>query len=108
MISVSDFFSNLLRGDFLVKGNAQKNWKVIFAVLSMSIVMITCSHQTDEKIIKKGKLQKKIKVLKAEYLDSATKVTRLKMESSVAEKVKQQGLVSGIEPPVKIVVKTKQ
>ena len=107
MVSVGDFFSSLLRGDFLVKGDAQRNWKVIFTVLSMAIVMITCSHQTDEKVIRKAQLQKKIKVLKAEYLDSATKVTRLKLESSVAEKVISEGLNAGEEPPVKILVKKK-
>jgi len=107
MVSVGDFFSGILRGDFLVKADAQKNWKVIFTVLGMSIVMITCSHQTDEKVIKKGALQKRIKVLKAEYLDSATRVTRIKMESTVAKRVKVDGLEASKEPPVKIVVKQK-
>lgn len=105
MVGVGDFFSSVLKGDFLTKGDAFKNWKVIFTVLGMSIIMITCSHQTDEKVIKKGILQKRIKSLKAEYVDSATKVTRLKMESTVKDKVKHQGLESSKEPPVKIVVK---
>ncbi|MDO6737698.1 FtsL-like putative cell division protein [Wenyingzhuangia sp. 2_MG-2023] len=106
MVGVGEFFSGMLKGDFLIKGNSFRNWKVIFIVLGMSIVMITCSHQTDEKVMRIASLQKKIRSLKAEYVDSATKVTRLKMESSIKDKVISQGLVSSKEPPVKIVVKT--
>lgn len=106
MMGVGEFVSGILKGDFLVKNNSFKNWKVIFAVLGMSIVMITCAHRTDEKIIKIAALTKKIRVLKAEYVDSATKVTHLKMESTIKEKVESQGLEASEEPPVKIVVKT--
>ncbi|MGY6649005.1 FtsL-like putative cell division protein [Wenyingzhuangia sp. IMCC45574] len=105
MMGVGDFFSGLLKGDFLTKRESSQNWKVIFTILGMSIVMITCSHQTDEKVIKIAALQKQIKVLKAEYIDSATKVTRLKMESSIKGKVVDEGLVPSSTPPVKIVVK---
>lgn len=105
MMGVGDFFSGLLKGDFLTKRESSQNWKVIFTVLAMSIVMITCSHQTDEKMMKISKLQKKNKALKAEYIDGATKVTRLRMESSVKGKVAEQGLVPSAKPPVKIVVK---
>ncbi len=104
-MGVAEFISGLLKGDFLTKGESSGNWKVIFTILSMSIVMITCSHQTDEKVMRIAALQKKIRVLKAEYIDSATKVTRLKMESSVKQKVSSQGLVPSKKPPIKIVVK---
>lgn len=104
MIGVSEFFSGFLKGDFLIKGDSFNNWKVIFSVLAMSIVMITCSHQTDEKVMKIAALNKKIRVLKAEYIDSATKVTYLKMESTIRAKVKKQGLEASKEPPVKVVV----
>ncbi|NIJ44141.1 hypothetical protein FHR24_000580 [Wenyingzhuangia heitensis] len=105
MIGVGEFVSGILKGDFLVKNDSFKNWKVIFVVLGMSIVMITCAHSTDEKVIKIAYLTKKIRVLKAEYVDSATKVTHLRMESTIKEKVENQGLEASEEPPVKIVVK---
>ncbi len=107
MVGVGEFFSGILKGDFLIKGGAFKNWKVIFSILAMSIVMITCAHQTDEKAMKKAALVKKIRVLKAEYIDSATKVTYVKMESTIRGKVKGHGLSSSKEPPVKIVVKNR-
>lgn len=104
MVGVGEFISGVLKGDFLIKGGAFKNWKVIFTVLGMSIVMITCSHKTDEKVIKIGVLNKRIRALKAEYIDSATRVTHLKMESTIRTKVVHQGLESSKTPPVKIVV----
>ena len=105
MVGVGEFFSGILKGDFLVKNDSFKNWKVIFTVLIMSIVMITCAHKTDEKVIKIGVLNKQIRALKAEYIDSATKVTYLKMESTIREKVVEQELETSKQPPVKIVVK---
>ncbi|MGY5352448.1 FtsL-like putative cell division protein [Wenyingzhuangia sp. IMCC45533] len=105
MIGVGEFFTSVLKGDFLTKGNSFKNWRVIFSVLGMSIVMITCAHQTDEKVMKIAALTKKIRVLKAEYVDSATKVTYLKMESTIRRKVEDQDLEPSKEPPVKIVAK---
>lgn len=106
MVGVGEFFSGLLKGDFLVKTDSFKNWKVIFVILGMSIVMITCAHKTDEKVIKIGVLNKKIRSLKAEYVDSATKVTHLRLESTIRNKVRDKGLEISKEPPVKIVVKT--
>lgn len=108
MASVGEFVSGLLKGDFLTKRESTRNWKVIFTVLVMSIVMITCSHQIDEKVMKIAELQKRIKVLKAEYIDSATKVTRLRMESSIKGKVATEGLLPSDTPPVKIVVKKEE
>lgn len=93
-----------LKGDFLIDQGAVKNWRLIFLILTMSIVMITCSHQTDEKIMRIAKLNKKVRSLKAEYIDSATKVTRLKMESTVKEKVVHQDLYPSNQPPIKIKV----
>ena len=67
--------------------------------------MITCAHKTDEKIIKIAVLNKEIRALKAEYIDSATKVVHLKLESTVRNQVEPEGLKSSKEPPIKIVVK---
>lgn len=104
-MGVGEFISRILKGDFLVKRNSVKNWRVIFVVLGMSIIMITCAHKTDEKIIRIGVLTKEIRALKAEYIDSATKVVHLKLESTVKEQVKKEGLKSSEEPPIKIIVK---
>lgn len=104
-MGVGEFFSGILKGDFLIKSDSVKNWKVIFVILGMSIVMITCAHKTDEKIIKIGVLSKEIRALKAEYIDSATNVVHLKLESTVRDQVDQEGLNSSEEPPIKIVVK---
>ena len=105
MAGLAKVVSDVLKGDFLIKENAEKSWKVIFILLSMAIVMITCSHQVDEKVMRIAKLKKEIRALKAEYIDSATRLTRLRMESTVKEKVKEDGLLPSDVPPVKIIVK---
>jgi hypothetical protein len=49
-----------------------------------------------------------MKKLKALYIDSGTILTRMKMESSVREKVKEAGLHPSKRPPTKIKVITKR
>lgn len=106
MAGLGKAISDVLKGDFLIRENAEKSWRVIFMILGASIVMITCSHKTDEKVMRIGALKKEIRALKAEYIDSATRLTRMKMESSVKEKVKKDGLVPSKTPPVKIIVES--
>lgn len=104
-MSLKEVFLGTLKGDFLLKDNAKKNWKWIFTIIGTSFVMITCSHQTDAKIFEIAELSKEIKVLKAEYIDSAIKVTKLKMESTIKPKVLKDSLFAPENPPTKITVR---
>ena len=105
MAGVAEFISRALKGDFLMRDDAGRNWKLIFTVLGMAVVMITCSHKTDEKVIEIAVLNKAMRSLKAEYVDSATRITRIKMESSVKKSVVKDSLYPSSVPPVKIIVK---
>ena len=68
------------------------------------LFMISRSHSTDKKVIKIAKLNSEIRELKAEFIDTRTKVMRLELESSVQKKVVERGLLPSENPPKKIKV----
>lgn len=93
-----------LRGKFLVSEDAFKNWKIIIFVVILLLFMISRSHSTDKKVLKIAKLNSEIRELKAEFVDTRTKVMRLELESAVQKKVAEHGLQPSENPPKKIIV----
>ena len=69
--------------------------------------MISSSHNADRKVMLISKMNAEMKMLKSLYIDSGTLLTRMKMESSVRGKLKEQGLGSSKTPPTLIRVTTK-
>ena len=98
---------NVLKGKFLVSKDAFKNWKIIIYVVILLLFMISRSHSTDEKVLKIAKLNSEIRELKAEFVDTRTKVMRLELESSVQKKVVERGLLPSTNPPKKIKIVNK-
>lgn len=100
---------NLLKGKFLIGKDAFKNWQIILFVVLLLMVMIYRAHKTDEKVLKIAQLNNEIRELKAEFLDTRTKVMQLELESTVQKKVAQRGLLPTQNPPKKIkVVQSKE
>jgi len=95
---------DILKGKFLVSEDAFKNWRIIIFVVFLLLIVISRSHSTDQKVLKIAKLNKEIRELKAEFIDTRTKVMRLELESSVQKKVAQRGLLPSKNPPKKIKV----
>ncbi|MDT0552913.1 MAG: S-adenosyl-methyltransferase [Bacteroidetes bacterium MedPE-SWsnd-G1] len=95
---------NALKGKILVSKDAFKNWRIIIYVVMLLLFMISRSHSTDKKVIKIAKLNSEIRELKAEFIDTRTKVMRLELESSVQKKVVERGLLPSENPPKKIKV----
>jgi hypothetical protein len=100
-------FYNILKGGFLVDEGAFKNWKFILFVVMLLLFMISSSHSADRKVMEVSRMNKEMKKLKSLYVDSGTYLTRMKMESSVREKLKERGLASPKTPPIKIKVTNK-
>ena len=86
---------------------AFKNWKFILFVVVLLLFMISSSHSADRKVMEVSRMNKEMKKLKSLYVDSGTYLTRMKMESSVREKLKERGLASPKTPPIKIKVTNK-
>lgn len=108
MSKVKKSIYGVLRGNFLTGESSFKNWRVILFVVVLLLIMITSAHRADEKVIKIAVLNKEKRELRAEYIDTNTILTRLKMESSVVKRVKKTGLAPAKTPPQKIKVTIKK
>ena len=95
---------DVLKGKFLVSEEAFKNWRFIIFVVILLLFMISRSHSTDKKVLKIAKLNSEIRELKAEFMDTRTKVSRLELESVIQKKVVERGLLPSENPPKKIKV----
>ncbi len=100
-------FYSVLKGEFLTGSTSLKNWGVIFFVLGLLLVMVWSSHSAYEKVLEISRLNKLKREIRAEYIDTNTTLTRLKLESSVRRKVEGIGLKPADEAPKKLIIKRK-
>jgi len=98
--------NDILRGKFLVSDDAFKNWRVIIFISFLAIIMIASSHSADQKVYKIARMKDEVKELRSAFVDGRSKLMRLKMESSIIEKVAAEGIVISEIPPRKIKVKS--
>ena len=111
MIKVKETIYSILKGSFLVNENSFRNWQFILFVVLLMLVMIGSSHSSDKKVMQIAKLNKEIKELRAEFVDTRSIVMRMKLESTIKRNVEELGLKPSETPPqvVKVVSnKTKQ
>ena len=96
-----------LRGSFLVSENSFRNWRFILFVVVLMLVMIGSSHSSDKKVMQIAKLNKEIKELRAEFVDTRSIAMRMKLESTVKKNVENMGLKPSETPPQVIKVVSK-
>lgn len=94
----------LLKGRFLVSGDAPKNWLFIVFASLLATIMIASSHSADRKVHEIAALNEEVKQLRSEFVSVRSKVQRLKLESTIRESVYPEGLLPAESPPLKIVV----
>jgi len=99
-------FVAILKGKFLVSGDAPKNWLFIIFASFLAAIMIASSHSADRKVHKLAALNEEVKELKNEFVDMRSDVQRLKLESTIRETVAEEGLIPSDTPPNKIKVKS--
>ena len=95
---------DLLRGSFLTDESSFKNWRILIFVVLLLLIMIYSAHSADAKVVQIAKLNKKKRELRAEDVDTSTQLMRMKLESSIRDKVKSKGLSPAKTPPQKIKV----
>jgi hypothetical protein len=83
---------NFLKGEFLLREEGFKNWRMLIFIIVLLMLMIRSGHKTDEKVLKIASLSKQERELRAEYIAVRSRAMQLKLESNVAEKVKEMGL----------------
>ena len=97
---------DILKGKFLVSGDAPKNWLFIIFASVLATIMIASSHSADKKVHQVAALNEQVKELKNEFVDMRSDVQRLKLESTIMTNVMVEGLFPSEVPPRKIKVKT--
>lgn len=98
----------VLKGTFLVSGDAPKNWTFIVFASALATVMIASSHAADRKVHNIAELSEEVKELRSEFVEVRAEAQRLKLESAIRESVAQAGLEPAETPPVKIIVQKKE
>lgn len=95
----------LLRAPFLVNEDATKNWRFIVFLFFLAILMIAYSHSYDQKVYRIAEMTNEVKELRSEFVDKRSELMKLKMESTVSEKMEARKIFPSQVPPQKIKVK---
>lgn len=96
---------DILKGKFLVSGDAPKNWLFIIFVSFLATVMIASSHSADGKVHRIAALNNEVKELRSQFVDMRSDMQRLKLESTIIQTVEAEGLFPSETPPQKIKIK---
>lgn len=95
---------NILKARFLLNEDASKNWVFILFLLVLAIIMIANTHSYEKKVFRIAELNNEVKELRSEFVDRRSELMKIKMESSVAEKMAVKEIVPSSVPPKKIKV----
>jgi hypothetical protein len=95
---------NILKARFLLNEDASKNWVFILFLLVLAIIMIANTHSYEKKVFRIAELNNEVKELRSEFVDRRSELMKIKMESSVAEKMAEKEIVPSSVPPKKIKV----
>ena len=68
--------------------------------------MIASAHSADKKVFEISRLSEEVKEFKSMMSDKKTRHTNLRMESTIAKKVKEKGIEISTKPPQKIIIKS--
>ncbi|MGB5274199.1 MAG: FtsL-like putative cell division protein [Flavobacteriaceae bacterium] len=97
---------DILKGKFLVSGDAPKNWLFIIFASLLATAMIASSHSADKKVIKIANLNDEVQELRSQFVDVHKDVQRLKLESTIKATLEKKELYASEVPPKKIRVKS--
>jgi hypothetical protein len=108
MAKFSNSVYDLLKGKFLVDEDSFKNWRFILVIVFLVMLMIASGHSSDKKVMEIAKLNKEIKELRAEFVDTRSISMKMKLESTIKNKVGDYGLKPSENPPQVIRVTSKK
>ncbi|WP_299096540.1 FtsL-like putative cell division protein [Winogradskyella sp.] len=95
---------SILRGKFLISDDSFKNWRIIIFISFLAIIMIASSHSADKKVHEIARLNNEVKEMRSAFVDGRSKLMRLKMESTIINRVAEKGIRISEIPPTKIKV----
>lgn len=103
MASFKESILSILRVDFLLKEDAAKNWRFIVFIVFLAIVMIASSQKADRKVFHISKLRKEVTALRSEFVSTRKELEKLKLESTVINRIKDKGIAPSKEAPIKLI-----
>ena len=96
---------SILKARFLIQDDAIKSWRFIVFLIVLAIIMIANTQRFEQKIFKIAELTNQVKELRSEFVDRRSELMKLKMESTVSEKMVGKQIFPSSVPPTKIKVK---
>jgi len=108
MAKISNSVYDLLKGKFLIQEDSFKNWRFIFFIVGLVLLMIASGHSSDKKVMEIAQLNREIKELRAEFVDTRSISMKMKLESTIRNKVVNYGLIPSENPPQVIKVTSKK
>jgi hypothetical protein len=95
---------SILKGKFLVSGDAPRNWLFIVFASCLATIMIASSHAADRKVHQIAALSEEVQELRSEFVEIRARAQRLKLESTIRASVEAAGLGPADTPPHKIII----
>ena len=95
---------SILKARFLIDDDAMKNWRFIVFIILLAIVMIANTQRFEQKVFMISDLTNQVKELRSEFVDRRSELMKLKMESTVSQKMETKQIFPSTVPPVKIKV----
>jgi hypothetical protein len=99
---------DLIKARYLVSEDSFKNWRLIVYLIFLAMIMIANSHRYEKKSFEIVALSKEVKELRSEFVDRRSKLMKLKMESTISNKMEPLGILPSSVPPTKIKVSTQK
>jgi hypothetical protein len=96
---------DILKARFLIEDDSIKNWRFIVFLIVLAIIMIANTQSFEKKVYKINELTNQVKELRSEFVDRRSELMKLKMESTVYEKMVEKQIFPSTVPPTKIKVK---
>lgn len=96
---------SILKARYLIEDDAIKNWRFIVFLIVLAIVMIANTQRYEQKVFKITELTNQVKELRSEFVDRRSELMKLKMESTVSDKMVEKQIFPSTVPPTKIKVK---
>ena len=98
-------FLSFVNIDFLAGKDSLKNWRMLLFVSALLMLTIYSSHSADQKIFLLTKLNKEVNTLNSVSVSTKLDLMNIKMESKVTTRLRENGLSTSKNPPIKIIIK---
>ena len=98
-------FLSFINIDFLAGKDSLKNWRMLLFVSVLLMLTIYSSHSADQKIFLLTKLNKEVNTLNSVSVSTKLDLMKVKMESKVTTRLRDNGLSTSKNPPIKIIIK---